>query len=98
MMPRNHLRGHLTNAPGLTRCRINDGIRGDVVPNVQETSRGPHAGPVTVESTRLTSENGLGGGTANHAKELVAHTLADEERDAVVDNGVAIPAITLEFD
>jgi hypothetical protein len=46
----------------------------------------------------LTSENGLGGGTANHAKELVAHTLADEERDAVVDDSVAIPAITLEFD
>jgi hypothetical protein len=46
----------------------------------------------------LTIENGLGGGTANHAKELVAHTLADEERDAVVNNGVAAPAITLEFD
>jgi hypothetical protein len=98
MMSRDHLGGHLTNAPGLIRCRINDGVRRDVVPNVQEAPSGPHAGPVTIQSTRLTLEDGLRGGTANHAKEVVVDTLADEERDAVVDHGVAAPAITFEFD
>jgi hypothetical protein len=65
-----HLGGHFAHSPMLVPSRRDDRVGGAVVPDVEESARGPCARPVAVDAPGATFENHVGGRSAQYTEEL----------------------------